>query len=65
MTVHPANAQIDTTIGGSFSADLNKGAGGRVLFLCVARGGGPPVTNVVVLFPDKGENFPQGSAPTA
>ncbi len=31
-----------------------------MLHLCVARGTGPPVTNIVVLFPEKGENFPPG-----
>ena len=52
---------MERTVGGTFGADLNKGAGGRVVNLCVARGSGPPVTNIVMIIPDKGETFPPGA----
>jgi hypothetical protein len=53
-------AQLDRSVSGAFGADLNKGAGGRVVSLAVARGKGAHITGLVVLFPDKGENFPPG-----
>lgn len=41
-------------------ADLNKGSGGKYVYLCYTRENGDPITNLVVLFGDKGEVLPSG-----
>eukprot|EP01083_Nonionella_stella_P082049 226419_1 len=44
-----------TTTPADLDADLNAGSHGRRLLLCVSRGSGPPVQNIVVVFPTKEE----------
>ncbi len=57
-------AQIEFTIEGAFDADLNKSAGGKHVFLCVARGDGAPVTSLAVVFTaERDESLPPGAAP--
>ena len=42
------------------SADINKNARGKYIYLCYKRGVGPPVTGITVIFRDLGEIAPPG-----
>lgn len=53
---------MSKSVAGSFDADLNKGSGGRPVFLCVARRpAAAPITAIAVVFGASGEFFPPGT----